>query len=167
MSKYITIYKGKTLHLENVLIMDVVKVNLDSTDSMESADDTYLNTVIEKMKNEILTKGAVQIGPLIQYSSTGENEDELGLCISFMIQADKLITNVSPPFKMLPILTVKDCMYTRFIGMEEDINFAYQKIVVTAYEEDIKLKGSSYTVFLDSNDDGTIIADIFMERADA
>ena len=44
MSKYITIYKGKTLHLENVLIMDVVKVNLDSTDSMESADDTYLNS---------------------------------------------------------------------------------------------------------------------------
>ena len=84
-----------------------------------------------------------------------------------MLQADKYINNVSYPYYMESVISVNNCMYTRFCGTEEDIQYAYQKIAVTAYEENIKLKGSSYTVFLDSDDSGNITADIFMERADA
>lgn len=56
-------------------------------------------------------------------------------------------------------------MYARYIGEESKLKFAYDKINLIAFEEDIPLKGDSYTVFVAKNDDG-IIADVFMERAD-
>ena len=47
------------------------------------------------------------------------------------------------------------------------MQFAYDKINLEASENDIKLKGDSYTVFVDQDEEeGTIIADVFMERAD-
>jgi len=45
------------------------------------------------------------------------------------------------------------------------MKFAYDKINLYAFENDIKLKGDSYTVFVDSQEENdTIIADVFMER---
>jgi hypothetical protein len=46
-----------------------------------------------------------------------------------------------------------------------NLQFAYQKLNLVAFEENIKLKGDSYTIFVDRKD-GIITADVFMERAD-
>ena len=54
-------------------------------------------------------------------------------------------------------------MYVRYTGPESMLKFAYDKIHLTAFEEDIKLKGDSYTIFVNQIDDN-IVADIFMER---
>ena len=58
-------------------------------------------------------------------------------------------------------------MYCRYTGPEEKLKFAYDKIQLTAFEENIPLKGDSYTIFVDKNEeDETIVADVFMERTD-
>lgn len=161
----INVAYNKTLRLDNVLIKDII--NLSNVRESSESDEIPVGAELERMENEIKIKGAKQIGPLIQYSSASGDENNINMRVSLMLQADRYIRNVSYPYSMESIISVSNCMYTRFCGAEEDMQFAYQKIAVTAYEENIKLKGSSYTVFLDSNDDGTITADIFMERADA
>ena len=163
--KHIQISMNKSLRLDNVLVNDIVIIDFNA-DEIDAVEDYQFFTVVEKMKNEIAVKGAKQIGPLIRYSWAGDDDGGAKIQIGLMLQADRYIDNINTPYRMETAVHVKNCLYTRFTGLEEDIHFAYQKIAVTAYEEDIKLKGSSYTVFLDSNDDGTITADIFMERAD-
>lgn len=56
-------------------------------------------------------------------------------------------------------------MYARYNGEESKLKFAYDKMNLIAFEEDIPLKGDSYTIFVNTNDDGLIV-DVFMERAD-
>jgi len=56
-------------------------------------------------------------------------------------------------------------LYTRFIGKETKLKYAYDKLGVYAYENDIELKGSTYTVFVDE-DGENFIADVFMECMD-
>ncbi len=43
----------------------------------------------------------------------------------------------------------------------------YDKIQLEAFENDIPLKGDSYTIFVDRDEENeTITADVFMERTD-
>ncbi len=66
---------------------------------------------------------------------------------------------------MESILRVTDCMYCRYIGLEEKLKIAYDKIGVEAFEKDIELSEESYTVFVNSNEEeGTITADIFIPK---
>jgi hypothetical protein len=48
------------------------------------------------------------------------------------------------------------------------MQFAYSKLRLAGYEEEIPLTSETYTVFVDSNEDeGIIIADIFMPKKPA
>ena len=106
------------------------------------------------------------IGPLIQYSDARIDENgELDVVLKFIRQSSGFINHVEEPYKCEPVVRVKNCMYVRYTGPETMLKFAYDKINLTAFEEDIKLKGDSYTVFVNQVDDD-IIADVFMERAD-
>ena len=67
---------------------------------------------------------------------------------------------------MESVLRVPDCMYVRYMEAEDKLKFAYDKIHLTAFEENIPLRGDSYTIFVDRNDEeDTIVADIFMPKA--
>lgn len=146
----------KSLRLENVL---KYKVLLDE-------EDMDLRVMIEQMQSYINAKGATQVGPLIQYTRTYLNEeDELDMEIVMMLQCNHYIHNVEAPYKMESLLRVKDCMYCRYMGPEESMTFAYDKINLEAFEQDIKLKGDSYTIYVDEQDDNMVI-DVFMERAE-
>ncbi|MBR2674075.1 MAG: hypothetical protein IKE52_01265 [Mogibacterium sp.] len=162
MYRKIDIQKSKSLRLDNVLMKDIINITEADT-GVQEEDDFSLGFEVEKMDNEIRTKGANQIGPLIQYSGASGDGDALAIKVTLMLQADRYINNIRAPYRMESVVQAKNCMYTRFTGAEEDIQYAYQKMQVTAYEENIKLKGSSYTIFLDSDDEGNITADIFME----
>lgn len=147
---------NKTLKLTNACIVQIMS---------EEFEEMY--TAAERMDNYIKSKGALPIGPLVQYSDTTVNEEgELDIVIKFIRQANNYINHLEPPYTMESVLRIKDCMYVRYSGDESKMKFAYDKINLTAYEEDIKLKGGSYTVFVDGDDDGNVTADVFMEKED-
>ncbi|NLD51156.1 MAG: hypothetical protein GX660_28815 [Clostridiaceae bacterium] len=151
----IQINNNKTLKLTNVLINEV---DLQESDGLEKE--------IFKMENYIKNKGAMPIGPLIQYTKIehdGINEPKV--VIKLLRQSNTYLHSVDNPYNMESVIRVTNCMYARFIGEEDKLKFAYDKINLTAFEEDIPLKGDSYTIFVD-NADGRVTADVFMERAD-
>ncbi len=154
--KKISISPSKTLKLSNVLIM---RCRLQEDD---------FDISIEQMQSFIRTKGAVQIGPLIQYMNSYINEaGEMEIDIRLILQCNHHIHSVEQPYTMESMIRIPNCMYCRFIGPEDSLSFAYQKIQLEAFENDIPLKGDSYTIFVDRDEeDETITADVFMERAD-
>ncbi len=155
MSK-LTYSPTKTLRLNNVLIYRMLM----------NDENFNLQVAIEQMQNYIRVKGATQIGPLIQHTEVKTTEDGTpDISIYFMLQANNFIHNVEAPYTMEPVVKASDCMYCRFTGPEDKLKIAYDKIGVEAYEADVELDGSSYTVFV-SNDvaEGTMVADVFTPR---
>lgn len=148
---------NKTLKLKNVLNNKV-----DFSD--EKMD---INILVEKMQSYIRVKGAMQIGPLIQHTKPFvNNEEELDVELNLLLQCNNFIHNVEKPYMMESILRIPNCMYCRYIGPEEKLKFAYDKINLEAFENDIELTGESYTVFVDQNEEeGIIVADVFMPKA--
>ena len=147
---------NKVLKLQNALIS---KMNLEE-------EEVDFDLLVEKMQSYIKVKGAIQIGPLIQHSRTFVNdEEELDMEINFLLQCNNFIHNVEKPYRMESVLRVPNCMYCRYIGPEDKLKFAYDKINLEAFENDIELTGESYTVFVDQNEEeGTIVADVFMPK---
>lgn len=147
---------NKTLKLQNVICG---KINLED-------ENTDFNVIVEKMQSYIKVKGVVQIGPLIQHAKPYVNDkEELDIEICLMLQCNSYIHNVEKTYKMESVIRVTDCMYCRYIGVEEKLKFVYDKINLEAFENDIELTGESYTVFVDRNDeDGIIVADVFMPK---
>ena len=139
---------SKILKLQNVLKS---KIDLEN-------QDMDLAVLVEKMQS--------YIGPLIQQTRTFVNEEEeLDMEIILMLQCNHFINSVEKPYSMESVLRVTDCMYCRYMGPEEQLKIAYDKINVEAFENDIELEGESYTVFVDENEEeGTIVADVFVPK---
>jgi effector-binding domain-containing protein len=146
---------SKTLKLQNVLIIE----------GLFEDEKTFSKNVL-MMENYIKAKGGMPVGPLIQYTCPGLTEDgQLNVDIKLLRQATTFIKSIEKPYSMESVIRVPNCLYLRYHGPEEKLQFAYQKLNLVAFEENINLKGDSYTVFVNTQD-GIITADIFMERAD-
>lgn len=133
-----------------------------------NSKDFNFDAEIEKMQSYIKTKGALQIGPLIQHTHSFVNETgELDMEIVIMMQCNTFIYNVEQPYSMESILRIKDCMYCRYTGPEDKLKFAYDKIGVEAFENDIELMDENYTIFVNQNEEeNMVIVDVFMPRTD-
>ena len=153
-------FNKRTLKLTNVLMYKLLLNEIEVYNDLDS--------VVEKMQNYINIKGSVQVGPLIQNMSFVSDENgNVSNVLTIMLQSSNYINNVEFPYSMESIIRIKDAMYCRFHGPENMIGLAYSKIKVEAFEGDIPLKGDSYTIFVDRDEENeTIIADVFMERAD-
>lgn len=148
----LTVAYDKTLKLTNVVMTELALGSMDTI------------ITLTKMENYIKSKNAQLIGPAIQHTTILKNSsDEIDIMVILMQQATNLIENVEKPFKIEPLIRIPNCLYARYCGPSEKIKFAYEKLAVVAFEEDIPLKGDTYTVFL-NEEDGQITADIFMER---
>lgn len=150
--------ESKTLKLTNVL-----KYKLLLED--ENFD---INVVIEQMQSYIKIKGAMQVGPLIQYTKTLLNENgELDMEINFMLQCNQFIHNVEPPYSMESVIRVQNALYCRYMGPENTLKFVYDKINLEAFERDIRLGDYNYTIFLNNNPEEEVMtADVFVPRAE-
>jgi hypothetical protein len=150
----IQVNRNKTLKLTNVLMKEI-----------DINENEGINKEVMQMENYLRNKGAKPIGPLIQYTDVEGSGADIKVTLKLMRQSSTFIHNIEEPYKIESIIRVKNCMYARYNGEESKLRYTYDKINVIAFEEDIPLKGDSYTIFVNSNDDG-IIADVFMERAD-
>ena len=138
--------ENKTLKLTNVLKYKILL----------NEEDFDLNVAIEQMQSYIKTKGAMQIGPLIQFTRTFLNEaGELDMEIIMMLQCNNYIHSVEQPYSMESVIRVPNALYCHYTGPETFLKFAYDKINLEAFESDITLADYNYTIFVDNNQEGT------------
>lgn len=148
----IAIRENKVLKLNNVLIREVSENELIDIEKISYMIDSYIKS-----------KGNSTIGPMINYSGLEVNDDgQAKMNIKIMVQLKNPIHNVEPPYELKTQIRIPNCLFARFIEKEENLQFVYQKIGVHAFENDIKLKGDSYTVLV-KQEEKNIVADVFME----
>lgn len=148
----ISIRENKTLKLTNVLIRELSENEIIDIDKINYMMDSYIKA-----------KGNTPIGPMINYSNLEVDENgQAKISIKIMVQLKNPIYNVEAPYEIKKELRISNCLFARFNEKEENIQFAYQKLGVYAFENDIKLKGDSYTAFVKKEEEN-IVTDIFME----
>lgn len=148
----ITVRENKVLKLKNVLIREIEEKEFNAIDKAAYMMDSYVKS-----------KGNSTLGPMINYSSTSIDENgQVKIILKLMIQLKSPIHNVETPYKLENGIRVTNCLLARFCEKEENLQFAYSKLQLYAFEKDIKLKGDSYTVFVD-NKDNRMTADVFMQ----
>lgn len=147
----IIIKENKTLKLNNVLIRRI--------SDNEIID---INKIAYMMESYIKSKGNFAIGPMVNYSAIEFDDEKAKVVVKLMVQMKNPIYSVENPYEHKAVIKVTNCLFARFIERGEYIQFAYEKLRVHAFENNINLRGDSYTVFL--KDEGeNIVADIFMK----
>lgn len=143
---------NRTLKLSNVIS---VSLNENTTVQPE--------VVIRQMEDYIKSKGAMPVGPVVQQVCVYMSDDKLKTEVRILRQSNIFINHIEYPYLIESVHRVKQCIFAHYIGPEEKIGVACDKINVAAFENDIELKGSTYTVFLDRRENDDIVADVFME----
>ena len=148
----IIVRENKVLKLNNVLIRQV-----RDNEFMDIQKVAYM------MESYIKSKGNSILGPMINYSTAEADENgQVKIVLKLMFQMKDPIHNVESPYIQESQIRVKNCLFARYSEKEENLQFAYSKLQLFAFENDIKLKGEAYTVFVE-NRDNKMIADVFME----
>jgi len=148
----IIVKENKTLKLNNVLIREVSQNELID-----------MNKITYMMDSYIKSKGNSIVGPMINYSSVESDENgQAKILMKIMVQLKNSIHNMEKPYELKNQIRITNCLFARFTEKEENLQQAYSKLGLYAFENDIKLKGNSYTVFVNKNEKG-IVADVFME----
>ncbi len=155
-NRKLTYHENKTLKLTNVLKYPV----------SHEQENQEMHVIIEQMQSYIRIKGAMQIGPLIQFTKAELTESgEMQIEMALMLQCNTYIHGVSAPYTMDAVLRVPHAAYCRYQGPESMLQFAYQKIYLEAFEHDIELGSESYTIFVGQDEDAeTIMADVFIPK---
>ena len=147
----IQVIESKNLKLTNVLSRRIMPEELQN-----------IGTIVMQMDNFIKSQNALPIGPLVQHIEVtlGPKPEAQ---IYLMRQANQLITKIDPQYHMDAVLRVKDCLYAHYTGPMAKSELATHKLNILAFENDIKLKNSSYTIFVNQDDDDAVV-DVFMEK---
>ena len=147
----IQVSESKTLKLTNVLSRRIMPEELQN-----------IGTIVMQMDNFIKSQNALPIGPLVQHVQVtlGPKPEAQ---IYLMRQANQLITKIDPQYHMDAVLRVEDCLYAHYTGPMAKSELATHKLNILAFENDIKLKNSSYTIFVNQDDDDAVV-DVFMEK---
>ena len=142
--------ENKTLKLTNVVSRRI-----------QPEEFNNMQIVLTQMHNFIKSNGAQPLGPLVQCIKlpSGPNPQPE---VYMMQQATQLIPQMDPGYHMDAILRVKNCLYAHYTGPMENSQLASYKLQVHAFENDQKLTGTSYTIYVNQDSDDAVI-DVFME----
>ncbi len=83
-----------------------------------------------------------------------------------MVQLKNPIHNIKKPYELKFQIRITNCLFARFTEKEENLQFAYQKLGLYAFENDIKLKGDSFTVLVKKEEEN-IVADVKLEQVNS
>lgn len=146
----IQVSENKTLKLTNVLSRRITAEELPN-----------LGLILTQMLNFIRSHDAQPVGPLIQHvcvSNGAKPEPQFYI----MQQVNQLIPRLEPQYHMDAVLRARGCLYAHYVGPMAKHELAAQKLSILAFENDIKLKNSVYTIFVNQDEDEGVV-DVFME----
>lgn len=144
----IKVAENKTLKLTNVLSREILPEEMAN-----------MPLILTQMHNFIKSNNAQPIGPIIQSFAVGEDRQ---MHLYMLQQATQLISQMEPGYHMDGVLRVKNCLYAHYTGPMSDSQLASYKLQVYAFENDQKLTGTSYTIYVNQDSDDAVI-DVFME----
>ena len=142
--------ENKTLKLTNVLSRLVRPEELGN-----------LPVILTQMQNFMKSNGAQPIGPLVQAVKMGTGPDHVPE-LYMMQQATQLIPRMEAGYSMDAVLRVRNCLYAHYVGPMSQSGLASQKLNIMAFEHELELTGTVYTVFVNQDDDEGVV-DTFME----
>ena len=146
----IKVAENKTLKLTNVLSRLVRPEELGN-----------LPVILTQMQNFMKSNGAQPIGPLVQAVKMGTGPDHVPE-LYMMQQATQMITQMEPGYHMDAVLRVKNCLYAHYVGPMSQSGLASQKLNIMAFEHELELTGTVYTIFVNQDEDEGVV-DTFME----
>ena len=146
----IKVAENKTLKLTNVL-----------SRTLHPEELANLPVILTQMQNFMKSNGVQPIGPLVQAIKPGTGPDQLPE-MYMMQQATQLIPRMEAGYTMDAVLRVRNCLYAHYTGPLSQSQLASSKLQIHAFENDIKMTGSSYTIYVNQDDDDAVV-DVFME----
>ena len=146
----IKVAENKTLKLTNVVSRRVLPEELGN-----------VMVILTQMHNFIKSNNAQPIGPLVQAVVEGTGPDHVPE-LYLMQQATQMNHQMEPGYHMDAVLRVKNCLYAHYTGPMSHSQLASSKLQILAFENDIKLSGNTYTIFVNQDDDEAVV-DVFME----
>ena len=146
----IKVAENKTLKLTNVLSRVVQPEELAN-----------LPVILTQMQNFMKSNGAQPLGPLVQCIKlpSGPNPQPE---VYMMQQATQLIPRMEAGYSMDAVLRVRNCLYAHYVGPMSQSGLASQKLNIMAFEHELELTGTVYTIFVNQDDDEGVV-DTFME----
>ncbi len=153
--KKITFSPDKSMRLNNVIGFEA-QVDNPKFD---------MEMMLLKMQSYVKTRGTNQVGPLVQHMRLNTTEQgSIQVREEFLFQCSDFISDPEPPFYSLESVAVKNAMYSRFVGPQEKLKFAFDKIYLEAFEDDIELNGENYVVFVNNEDPDHRMIDVFVPK---
>lgn len=149
--KIIEVKENKSLKLHNTLVK---KLTLREIREFSKS--------VEVFQGQIKARKLNIVGPLIVKNESKYESGTIVNNVYLILQVDSIPDKVDYLMDFKSELVVKNCLYSRFKGIENYANLSTYKLQVYAYENNILLKGSYYTIFVDKKDTGVVI-DTFME----
>lgn len=150
----IIIRENKILKLTNVLIREIKEHEVDKIPQIYYLVDNY----VKAKKNSI-------VGPMINYSRTVINySGQAEVKLELMVQLKEPFEE-EDEYRFRPMIRVENCLFARFVEREDKLQYAYQKLGVYAFENDIDLKDDCYTVFVKKENENVAV-DIFIQVKD-
>ena len=144
----IKVAENKTLKLTNVVSRRI-----------QPEEFNNMQIVLTQMHNFIKSNNAQPIGPIVQAMVVGEDRQ---MHLYMMQQATQLIPRMEAGYTMDAVLRVRNCLYAHYVGPMSQSGLASQKLNIMAFEHELELTGTVYTIFVNQDDDEGVV-DTFME----
>ena len=147
----IKISENKNVTFNNVLSRRLDAIDQESIEKSSKMFESYVKR-----------EGLKPYGPLILRETAKLNDKEAVITSEMMIQLREAPKNVADPYTFQSKLRLEGCIMARYIGTIDNLQVAYSKLRVYAFEGDISLGPVNYTV-LTPEENGVFCADIFNE----
>ena len=150
-TKGIEIAENKTLKLKNILYKEI-----------GFGTDADTQKAAYMFESYIKSKGFVPYGPSIIKVSVIYENGKLLQKKEMMVQLRQVPDKIESPYSFTELLRIENCLLARYHGNMFNLPMAYSKLQVYAFENNIGLKGDTFTIIIEQKE-GDITADVFAE----
>lgn len=151
MSKEIVIECGKSLKLNNIISREI-----------PVQDNDEIQRIMHMFNSYMKTKELTPYGPMIILNSSLIENNTVIPVSKIMIQIKEEPDSLEHPYIFDGTIKLSNCILARYKGDLFNLQMAYSKIQVYAFENELELKDEIYSIFV-KQDMNEIAVDIFVE----